>query len=84
MGVNYFVGWSQSDLERELRSAQEDLASGKSTIAAGAGGASTSSRVEKSCEDRIRMILKALSAIAPEAYPPEDISPANETRIAFS
>ena len=84
MAVNYFLGWSVKDLETELRSAQEDLASGKATIQAGAGDASSQSRVEVSITGRIQMILRALYALDPEKYPLESISAITQTRATFS
>jgi len=84
MALNYFIGWTQSELELELRAAQEDLAAGKATISAGAGDANTASRIEKSCEERIRMILQALNKLDPDTYPLDQITPISETRIAFA
>jgi hypothetical protein len=83
MAINWFIGWSMEDLQRELRLAQEDLSAGKSTTRAGAGDASVENRVEKSIEERIKMILRALYLIDPVAYPLSAISAISETRVAF-
>lgn len=84
MAINYFIGWTTDDLQRALREAQEDLAAGKATIQAGAGDASAQSRIEKSAEARIQLILRALYAIDPETYPLADITPITQTRVTFS
>jgi hypothetical protein len=84
MAINYFINWSREDLERELRLAQEDLSAGKSTTRAGAGDASVENRVEKSVEERIKLLLKALNAIDPTAYPIDSISAITRTKAAFS
>lgn len=84
MAINYFIGWSQKDLEAELRSAQEDLAAGSSTIQAGAGDATQQSRVEKSIEERIRMILASLNKLDPDRYPLGQITALTQTRAGFN
>ena len=83
MAINYFIGWAQADLEAELRAAQEDLAAGKATISAQGGDTRVGSAVERSAEERIRLLLRALSALDPEAYPPESINPITSTRASF-
>ncbi len=84
MGINYFLGWNKEDLLRSLREAQEDLAAGKTIMSAGAGDANSASRVEKSIEARILMLLKALNAIDPDNYPIGSITAITQTKIAFS
>lgn len=84
MAINYFIGWSVAELEAELRLAQEDLAAGKATIQSAAGDASTQSRVDKSTESRIEMILKALNLKDPEKYPADQITRITSTKAAFS
>jgi len=84
MAINYFIGWSVADLEAELRLAQEELAAGRASIQSGAGDANTQMRVEKTCEARIEMILKALNFLDPEKYPTAQITRITMTRAAFS
>jgi hypothetical protein len=81
VAINYFIGWSREKLEEALRDAQEDLAAGKSTISAGAGDAHSASKVDKSAEARIKMILRALNKIAPEDFPAA--APTGATRLVF-
>lgn len=84
MAFNYFIGWNQQDLEAELRSAQEDLAAGKSTIAAQGGDSRIGSQVDLSAQERIKLILKALNAIDPTTYPLASVSAITTTRACFS
>jgi hypothetical protein len=84
MAINYFIGWSTAELEAELRAAQEDLAAGKSTIAAGAGDANTQSRIEKTPEERVRMILRELNQREPEKYPIANVTAITTTKAVFS
>ena len=83
MAINYFIGWSVAELEAELRLAQEDLSACKATIQAGAGDASTQSRVDKSAESRIEMLLKALNALDPVKYPAASITRITQTKASF-
>jgi len=83
MAINYFIGWSQEDLEAELRVAQEDLAAGKATSRAGAGESNTESRIEKTIEDRIRLIFRALNALDPDTYPIDQITPSSVVQVTF-
>jgi len=84
VAINYFIGWSQEDLEGALREAQEDLAAGKSTTQAGAGDASVQNRVEKSIEERIKLLYKALNAKDAKKYPIDQITAIDRTRVVFS
>ncbi len=84
MAINYFIGWSVAQLEVELRAAQEDLAAGKATTRAGAGDAQVEDVVQKSAEDRIKMIYRALYALDPERYPIGQITAITSTKVAFS
>lgn len=84
MAIDYFIGWSRQDLETELRAAQEDLAAGKDTTAAGAGDAHIQSRIEISPMSRIQMILLKLNALAPTDYPLANITPTRIVKVAFS
>lgn len=84
MAINYFVGWSQKDLEAELRAAQEDLAAGKSLIASRAGDVGTNSQIAESAQNRIKMLLAALNKIDPTNYPVADITAITSSRACFS
>jgi hypothetical protein len=83
MAFNAFLGWSREDLERELRAAQEDYAAGKATTKVGAGDASTESRTEVSTIERIKVLYKALNAMAPADYPIDQITATDRTRAVF-
>lgn len=84
MAIDYFIGWSQEDLEAELRAAQEDLAAGKSTTQAGAGDASVQNRVEKSIEERIKLLYRALNKKDAIKYPIAQITAITQTKAALS
>lgn len=81
--MNPFIGWSQADLEVELRRAQEDLAAGKQIIENRSGDVGKREQIESSAMSRIRLILRALNALDPNTYPPSMISPANRTKATF-
>lgn len=83
MAINYFIGWSQSQLETELRAAQEDMAAGKQIVQSGAGDASMQNRIEKSVEQRIQLLLKSLNALDPDTYPISDVTAITTTRAVF-
>lgn len=84
MAINYYIGWDVKDLEAALREAQEDLAAGKSITMAQGGDARSESQVQKSPEERIRMILRALNIKDATKYPIEDITAITQTKAAFS
>jgi hypothetical protein len=84
VAINYFIGWGQQDLESELRIAQEDLAAGKTTVQAQGGESRIGSQVQMTPQERIKMILKALNLLDPEAYPIASVSSMNTTRACFS
>lgn len=84
MAFNYFIGWNQQDLEAELRSAQEDLAAGKATIAAQGGDSRIASQIDSSAQERIKLILKALNKLDPTTYPIADITAITKTRASFT
>lgn len=84
MALNKYLGWSQSELETLLREIQEDNAAGKATIQAGAGDASSSSRVEKSNDQRMNEVLYALFVLDPDTYPAASIRSITQTRATFS
>ena len=70
MAINYFVGWSREDLEKELRLCQEDIARGKSLMQWGAGDSQGSSKILISLRERYEQIYFALSEDYPDDYPP--------------
>lgn len=84
MALNQFIGWSKDDLEAALRRAQEDLAAGKSIESSRAGDVSKTERYEKSIDERIGLILKALSLLDPVKYPADQITRTTQTRATFS
>jgi len=84
MAINYFIGWEQEDLERELRAAQEDLAAGKSMIQSSAGDAEGRFMREASITERIKALLKALNVVDPATYPIDQISAITVTKVALS
>lgn len=84
MAINYFIGWDQEDLETELRAAQEDLAAGKATTEGRAGDVTSRSQMEQSCQQRIKLLLKALNALDPETYPIDQVTAITATRVCFS
>lgn len=83
MALNYFIGWSQADLETALRRAQEDLAAGKSIESTRAGDVGKTERHEKDIETRIELILSALSKIAPELYPAAETRKVTRAKANF-
>lgn len=72
------------ELERELKGAQEDLSAGSTMTRAGAGDAQADSRVDKSPEERIKLLYKALNRLDAVRYPIADITPIDRTKIIFS
>ena len=83
MAFNPFIGWTQTDLETELRRAQEDYAAGKTINSNRSGDVAKTEQIEASALTRIRQILLALNALDPVAYPIEKIAPANRTKATF-
>lgn len=73
MAFNPFIGWSQADLETELRKAQQELADGVQIHTTGSGDVSASGTVQRSAETRISQLLLALNRIDPVTYPAADI-----------
>lgn len=82
--MNPFIGWDVEDLEEALRAAQEDLADGKTITRSGAGDANSENKVDKSPEQRIELLYKALNAADPVKYPIEQITRITMTKAAFS
>lgn len=84
MALNYFAGWSVQELETELRRAQADLAAGSSLIHSGTGEVNAQSKIEKSPDERVALLLRALSRLDPERYPPGESIPTRAAKIVFS
>jgi hypothetical protein len=84
MAWNPFVGRDRKWLEAELAAAQRDLSAGKTTIRAADGNVLVQSEVKTQAEERIRRLLRALNAIAPEDYPIDQITPITVGRMVFS
>lgn len=73
MAFNPFIGWTQAELELELRRAQDDFAAGASVSSSSAGDTTGSYRGELSAKRRIELILKALYLLDPATYPLDQI-----------
>jgi hypothetical protein len=82
--LNLFIGWSQQDLETELRRAQEDIAAGKTITQNRSGEVGKVETVEASATARVRQILTALNKLDPATYPADQITPRNRMKAAFS
>jgi len=80
MAIDYLVGWTQGELETELRRCQQELLKGKTLIGSGAGDLNFSHRVEQDITERIKMILRKLSKLAPATYPATDTTPIDRTQ----
>lgn len=76
---NPFIGWSQADLEAELRTAQQDYLAGTQITSVGAGDTNVSSQTQHGILTRIRMIYYALYLLAPATYPIASIIPIDRT-----
>lgn len=70
-------------MEAELRTAQEDLAAGSAISRTGAGDTMTESRLDKSPDTRVKILLKALNKLDPDRYPIADVSPIDRVRVRF-
>ena len=79
MAYNPFVGKTQVWLEAELAKAQDDLASGSSTVSGGEGTVQFSRVLHQSPGARIEMILRALNVLAPNTYPLTSITRATRS-----
>lgn len=80
---NLFIGKSKSWLEEQLGAAQEELASGSTLQAGGAGDANSAFVVHGNPEERIRNLLYSLFLIDPVAYPAADCLPVTRTQVVF-
>lgn len=68
MGDNYYLNWTQEDLEKELRRVQERMSSGAFTETA-SGGVRGVKVFEVSAEEVLERILYALSLLDSDKYP---------------
>lgn len=68
MGDNYYLGWTQEDLERELRRVQERMSSGAFTETA-SGGVRGVKVYEVSAEEVQERILYSLSLMDSDKWP---------------
>ena len=84
MAINYFFGWTESELLEVLVAAQEDLAAGKASVLSRAGEVEGRSMMEQSAQQRIKLLLKALNAINPTDYPIDQVTAVTATRVCFS
>lgn len=83
MAYNPFIGRSLEWLEAQLEAAQTDLGAGSVVNYAEAGDAKTQTKIDKSPDERIKLILKALNKIDPDTYPIADITAIDRTRVTF-
>lgn len=80
---NYFIGWSQAELETALRTAQEDLANGAQLTQGGAGDQTFQQESKAALEARIANIYVALFALDPITYPAAHCNPTSRTLGVF-
>jgi hypothetical protein len=80
---NYFIGWSQSDLEAELRTAQKELAGGAQLTGGNAGDQSFTQEGRVKLEDRIANLYYALNKLDAAKYPAADCNPTTRTQAVF-
>lgn len=67
--VNYFIGWTQADLEAELRSIQEDMAAGNQVVSVGAGDTNVSTQTQLGLWERWKRVYYALFLLDSTTYP---------------
>lgn len=84
MPFNPFIGRDQAWLEARLVEAQDEMASGKSTISANLGEASFGRIMTVGPMERMKMILAALNLLNPTKYPIEQISAPTRTTATFT
>jgi len=73
MAFNPFIGWSQTDLETQLRIKQEELARGVQITSTNSGDVSFQTVPTMSTMTAIELILRALYALDPTTYPIDEI-----------
>lgn len=83
MAIDYLIGWTEAELETELRKCQEELVRGKSITQASAGDSTFQFLIEQKITERIQLILRKLSTINPTDYPPESTSAIRRTLVTF-
>lgn len=79
MAFNPFIGWTQAQLEAELRSAQEDYAAGTQITSVGAGDTNVSAQMQHGILERIETLYRALNLLDPTTYPIASILPTRQT-----
>lgn len=84
MAYNPFIGWSQADLETELRKCQEELAAGSQLVSAGAGDVNSTRLAREDAGSRIAIILRALNKLDPDTYPLNQITRPTRTVAMFT
>jgi hypothetical protein len=80
---NYFIGWTQADLETALRAAQQELANGAGLTGGNAGDQSFTQEQKVHLEARIANLLYSLHKLDPVTYPVADCNPARRTQVVF-
>lgn len=68
MAINYYAGWSEEDLLKEQRRAQERLSRG-SVVEAGAAGVRSVKKYEVSADIVLENLSYALYLLSPAKYP---------------
>jgi len=81
MAFNPFIGWTQADLETQLRAAQEELAAGKMLTSNSVGDTSFTAEREGSIIKRIEQIYRALNVLDSDTYPLASIVSPNRGTI---
>jgi len=81
---NYFIGWSQADLETELRKAQVDVSKGSTFQGGQARDTNINRHVQATAEDRVDRLYFALNALDPVTYPTNLTRPTRVTKAIFA
>lgn len=84
MAFNPFIGRDQRWLEERLRDAQDEIATGMSTISGGLGEAQFGRIMSVGPMERMKLILQALNKLNPTAYPIDDITAPTRTVAQFT
>lgn len=79
MAYNPYIGWTEAELETELRNAQEEDLRGSQVVGSGSGDVNASFSPRKSASARIPQILMALHRLNPDDYPLYLITPTRRT-----
>ena len=83
MAYNPFIGQDQAWLEKALKQAQDELATGKSSISGAIEGVSWSKIMTIGPTQRIAMILGILSRMDPVKYPAADVQLPTRTIMTY-